>query len=658
MKRWLAYSLCALVLLTGAVATTAQENAVKTANYFLLSGTHLEDQDTLETLALYDLLVIPAEAQVWNDDFSDTIREINPDIILLAYVPSVSWNTIWSDALHEDLYDGIQSSYWLQTDDGDDVSIWPGTQALDLTSGWNGYLAEFVAEEILHDDYWDGVFYDEVNDSISWVGDLQLASGANDIDDAWVDAYTQLFADTRSRVGSDKIIISNGSSDLQHAPYVNGRMFESFPTPWEGDGSWQTNITNYLALEENVAYDPVILINSDTDNTGNKSNYQRVRFGLSSALLASGFFGFDFGTQEHAQLWRYDEYEAFLGTPKDEAVEEDGVWSREFTNGKVVTNPTDEEVTIRLGGEFEKLHGEQDPDINDGSIISRLTLGAKDGILLLRPLEEIVDAVFLNGAFARVFAGDGDVKRTGFFSYDGDYLGGMQVVTYDLDDDGDPETVTADDSQVFIYNSDGSLHASFYPYTEAYGNGINISVGDLEADGSVEIVTGTEDGGGAHVRVFNADGVLINPGFFAYDEVYRGGVNVTIGDLNGDNTFEIICGAGVGGGPHVRVFNKHGTLINPGFFAYDEDFRGGVNVSAADINGDDIDEIVTGPGLGGAPEIRVYDKDGNLLEEPFWALDTNEGVGIEVSSADLDGDGIDEIIAFTQDVFTLSSLGF
>lgn len=658
MRLRISIIVCALVLLTGAAVTTAQENAVKTANYFLLSGTNLDDQKTLETLALYDLLVIPAEAQVWNADFSDTIRELNPDIILLAYVPSVSWNSIWSDSLHKDLYDGIDDSYWLQTDDGDDVSIWPGTQALDLTSGWNAYLAKFVADEILDDDYWDGVFYDEVNDSISWVGDVQLASGENDVDDAWVDAYTQLFADTRSRIGSDKIIISNGSSNLQHAPYVNGRMFESFPTPWEGNGSWYTNITNYFSLEQNVAYDPVILINSDTDNTGNKSNYQRMRFGLSSALLASGFFGFDFGTQEHAQLWRYDEYEAFLGTPKDEAVEENGVWTREFTNGKVITNPTDEEMMIRLGGEFEKLHGEQDPDFNDGSIISRITLSAQDGVLLLRPLKEIVNAVFLNGAFARVFSASGDVKRTGFFSYDSDYLGGLQVVTYDLNGDGEPETVTADDSQVFVYTSDGDLRTSFYPYNSDYGNGINIAVGDLENDGSVEIVTGTQAGGGAHVRVFNADGVLINPGFFAYDEVYRGGVNVTIGDLNNDGYSEIICGAGVGGGPHVRIFNKNGDLINPGFFAYDEAFRGGVHVAAADLDGDGVDEIVTGPGLGGAPEIRVYDKDGNLLEEPFWALDTNQGIGIEVSAADLDGDGVDEIIAFTQDVFTLSSIGF
>lgn len=654
MQRFLLSLGAAALILLPLSMSVAQDNAVKTVNYFLLSGTTLDDQDTLETLALYDLLVIPAEAQVWNPDFSDDIRALNSDILLLAYVPSVSWNEIWSDDLHEELEDGIKDSYWLEDASGDEISIWPGTRALDLTSGWNNYLADFVADEILHNDYWDGVFYDEVSDEISWVGDVSLASGASDADDAWVDAYTELFATTRVLVGSDKIIISNGSSNLQHAPYVNGRMFESFPTPWEGDGGWSTNINNYFALQDAVAYDPIILLNSDTGNTGDSTDYQAVRFGLSSALLGDGFFGFDFGTNSHAQLWRYDEYDAFIGTPKDDPVEDaSGVWSREYTNGKVVTNPTDSDQTINLGGEFEKIHGSQDPDVNDGSIISRLTIGAKDGALLLRPIESITGGVFLNGAFARIFGSNGEVKRTGFFSYDSDFYGGMQVVHYDLTFDGVPEVIAADGNQVFIYTSDGELHASFYPYTSAYQDGINISVGDLENDGSVEIVTGTENGGGAQIRIFNSDGILINPGFFAYDEAFRGGVNVTIGDLNGDGWYEVICGAGVGGGPHVRVFNKDGDVINPGFFAYDESFRGGVNVAAGDLGGDGIDEIITGPGYGGDPEVRVYNKDGELLYTPFYATETY-GEGIEVSSADLDGDGMWEIIAFTQDVFTLA----
>lgn len=657
MKKTLTITIALLAMLLPAFFGLAKDNAIKTANYFLLSGTTLENADTVSSLALYDVLILPVEAQVFNPDFPTEIRALNPDIILLAYVPSVSWNNSWNDSLHRTLKSVIKESYWLKNNDGDKISIWNGTQALDLTSDWNQTLAEYVTYEVLHNDYWDGVFYDEVSDEITWVGDIQLSNNSTNKNKAWLDAYTKLFSTTRELVGDNKIIISNGSSSLQHAPYVNGRMFESFPTPWEKDGSWKTNITNYLSLEQNVSHSPVILINSDTDNTGNNTNYKRVRLGLSSALMGSGFFGFDFGTKSHEQLWRYDEYDAFIGAASDDPKQlSNGVWTRDFSNGLVITNPTSTTQIISLNGEYEKLRGTQDTATNDGSIVSQVRVDSADGLILLRPIEEIIGGIFLNGAFARVFNDKGEAYRNGFFSYDDAFTGGNQVIKYDLDFDDNLESVVASENRVDIFNEDGTTHASFYPYTDKYTGGINISVGDLETDGSVEIVTGAENGGGAQVRIFNADGVLINPGFFAYDSAFRGGVNVTIGDLNGDGWFEVICGAGFGGGPHVRVFNKDGKVINPGFMAYEATFRGGVNVAAIDTNADGTDEILTGPGKGGGPLVKLFDNNGTQLMGAFYAFSSSLKDGVEVSASDVDGDGKEDIIAFTNDVFTLSGL--
>lgn len=638
--------------------TLGAENAIKTANYFLLSGTTLDDQATFEALVKYDVVVLPAEAQEWNPDFSQRIHAAHPDVILLAYIPTVSYNDIWSDSLHKELKSRITKNEWLKDAHGNQVSIWPGTQALDLTSPWQDTLSQYVASDVLNTGYWDGVFYDEVSDSITWVGDVNLSSPGSSKDTAWVNAYTNLFKKTRALVGSQKIIISNGSSQSQHAPYVNGRLFEAFPTPWEGDGSWSTVTNRYLSFGTQVQSPGVLIVNADTNNTGNQNDYQHMRFGLSSTLLGNGYFGFDFGTESHAQTWWYDEYDAFLGEAKGSAQTDSGtgIWARDFSHGKVLVNPTSTPVTFSLGGEFEKLHGTQDPITNNGGIVSRVTLSPNDGILLLRPIDDIKNSVFLNGAFAKIFSPTGTTKRTGFFTYDESVYGGLQIVHADTDGDGDLDTVAADANQVFIYDETGALHASFYPYTAAYKDGVNISVGDLENDGSVEIVTGTENGGGAQVRIFNRDGVLINPGFFAYDTAFRGGVNVSIGDLNGDGFKEIIAGAGVGGGPHVRVFNKNGKVINPGFFAYDSAFRGGVNVSCGDINGDGKDEILTGPGDTGSPEVRAFDLNGVQKITPFYALDANTRHGVEVSAADVDGDGTAEIVTFTRDVFTLSDL--
>ncbi|MBT5808159.1 hypothetical protein HOI18_02680, partial [Candidatus Uhrbacteria bacterium] len=479
----------------------------------------------------------------------------------------------------------------------------------------------------------------------------------------WEDAYEDLFRETRDLIGSDYIMITNGSSNERFAPFVNGRMFETFPSSDDSMTQWKKKTKEYLDLEQQVGYESVQVINVNTENTGNKTDYQKVRYGITTTLLGNGYFGFDYGTEDHSQLWTYDEYDVYLGAPKTDLQNTlnpqnsnitTGVWQRDFEEGKVIVNATDTIQTVQLDGEFEKLHGEQDPTVNNGAIVYEITLAAKDGIILLRPIEEILDATFLNGAFARIFSSDGSVKRTGFFAYESLAKGGTQVVSYDLDGDGVRERVVAGDTFVSIYNADNSLHAKFAPYTDTYDKGINISIGDIEDDGTVEIVTGTENGGGPHIRVFDADGNLINPGFFGYADSFRGGVNVTIGDLNGDGIKEIICGAGFTGGPHVRVFKKDGTLINPGFFAYDEGFRGGVNVSSADVDGDGIDDIVTGPGLGGSSIARVYDRDGNLKSE-FEVFDTGDRSGLEVVASDIDGDGIAEIIGLTTDVFTLSS---
>ncbi len=44
-------------------------------------------------------------------------------------------------------------------------------------------------------------------------------------------------------------------------------------------------------------------------------------------------------------------------------------------------------------------------------------------------------------------------------------------------------------------------------------------------------------------------------GFFAYNPSFTGGVRVATGDVNGDGAAEVITSPGQGGGPHVRVFD-------------------------------------------------------------------------------------------------------
>ncbi len=137
-----------------------------------------------------------------------------------------------------------------------------------------------------------------------------------------------------------------------------------------------------------------------------------------------------------------------------------------------------------------------------------------------------------------------------------------------------------------------------------------------------------------HVRVFDASG---NPGasFFAYDTRFAGGVTVAIADVSGDSAPELITGAGPGGGPNVHVYSLAGELLAD-FNAYVDEFQGGVFVAAANVDGDGKAEIVTGPGFGGGPEVRVFTGTGALLRK-WFAYDPNFPGGVHVAAGSASG---------------------
>lgn len=61
------------------------------------------------------------------------------------------------------------------------------------------------------------------------------------------------------------------------------------------------------------------------------------------------------------------------------------VWRRDFEHGMVLVNATREPASIELGGQFRKIAGTQVPGVNDGSLVTRISLPAQDGIILLKP---------------------------------------------------------------------------------------------------------------------------------------------------------------------------------------------------------------------------------------------------------------------------------
>jgi hypothetical protein len=147
-----------------------------------------------------------------------------------------------------------------------------------------------------------------------------------------------------------------------------------------------------------------------------------------------------------------------------------------------------------------------------------------------------------------------------------------------------------------------------------------------------------------HARFMNLNTGEYVADFFPYDFNFRGGVRTGLGDINADGYADMVTAPGSGGGPHIRIYDFFNSNIIREFMAYDVNFTGGVNVAVADVNGDGFDDVVTGADHTGGPHVKVFDgRDGSLLNQ-FFAYDPGFRGGVRVAADDLNSQGIAQIV--------------
>lgn len=218
------------------------------------------------------------------------------------------------------------------------------------------------------------------------------------------------------------------------------------------------------------------------------------------------------------------------------------------------------------------------------------------------------------------------------------------IASGDLNGDGKQELILSKTDQkgtnISIYDQKWNLINNF---TIDYKNPISITTGDLYSNRRDKIIIGSSSGYKPEVSIYDISGNLLNK-FLVYGENFRGGVNVALCDPDGDFNNEIVVTAKTGGGPHVRIFNKDGKLKGQ-FFAGKTSFRGGLNISCGDLDKDKKDEIVLSPMQDDEPMISIYDANGEIIMN-FLSYANDLRKEIKTQVIDINADYEKEIITY------------
>jgi hypothetical protein len=243
-------------------------------------------------------------------------------------------------------------------------------------------------------------------------------------------------------------------------------------------------------------------------------------------------------------------------------------------------------------------------------------LGTDDGC----PVPPVVRVVDKFGTIVTFFDSTNGLYEPGF-------KGSVRVTSGDITGDGIADIVVAPGrghvGQIRAFIASGSGVSTIYTYDSRYDtlpfgatwrSGVEVAVGDVNGDGIGDIIAGQSRGAGL-VRAFLVgdpslpDPVANSPyrSFRGYPPTYAGGVMVASADLTGDGKAEIIVGNNAGMRSRVRVFDVTGTpTVIRTILPFAANYRGGVTLSIGRYDADSVADIFIGAGIRGQSTVEIY----------------------------------------------------
>jgi len=337
----------------------------------------------LQLAARYDLLIgglhVPPDAagRAKLNGRIRRLRELNPGIVVLHFAASAPyWGTQESGS--------VPARAFLHTAEGERIAGWPGTQMLNLARPEaldllvNSIVGRCEGLDL------DGAFVDCMGAAFdSWAVEIESrrkvsidADGDGKADDVaqlnrlWVEGKQALLQRLRAAVGEKTLIMVNAQAGAEYIrPYVNGNYYEDYVDyAIDCRMDWPTVLRLYL---EECALPHAPNCTTINASSGVWPEYEawrrlpadecqdlleeaygrlrRMRFGLTTALMGDGHYGYDLNTRWRGQHWWYPEFDAPLGKAAGTGGPAgDGTWRREFEGGLVIVNPQVKRAHVTL----------------------------------------------------------------------------------------------------------------------------------------------------------------------------------------------------------------------------------------------------------------------------------------------------------------------
>jgi hypothetical protein len=432
MKR-LPFVLAFLVLVSfwanaqGSLQTSIQVNSSGTIEYstqslvikhYTINCYGIFDTAPENYATLYEMTEADYSANVINNIAQ--VHQINPDFKALVYynmrsVQDVSWmSDVWTACVNNGwfLLDG--SGNHILSDVGYLVDI--GNPA------YQTWIANYL-RTLMNNVGYDGIYGDNC---LSWgAGEYFWGCSVTPINprtnQPWTDAEVRqaligLHTAIKSAIGS-KLLCCNGIwsgyrfydhqsayQEILSASPLDGFMSESLWHPyvssssviWMSETQWQQAVNfliwvqdNWLSGHSNRFYVPVVkLAYGNQAHTALPSGatmqqmvvyaYTSTLLGAESATAAQIYFSTFLSTSDLQTIGMEQLYDAPIGTPTNNYYMVAGthIYSRDFSNGKVLVNPTDSSFQIVLpSNTYETL---------DGLPVNTLTVQPHSGVILLK----------------------------------------------------------------------------------------------------------------------------------------------------------------------------------------------------------------------------------------------------------------------------------